>query len=64
MTEMLPESVIKWLAEMRARGYTQQDCAEKLGVTPTGVSKMKRNGSTRQTALACAALLNDLEPYA
>ena len=62
---MTPESFRNWLADMKSAGLARSDaeCARLLGVTANGLSKMKRNGTTRVTALACRALLHRLEPY-
>lgn len=62
---MTADAAIRWLAAMKAAGRakTDADCAAQLGVTPAGILKMKKAGTTRSTALAMAALLHGLEPY-
>lgn len=63
---MTPQAFNVWLAEMKLAGLAKSDAAaaRRLGVTPTGLLGMKKNGTDRRTALACAALLAGLEPYA
>ncbi len=62
---MTPETFCKWLADMKSAGLARSDaaCARRLGVSANAVVKMKRNGTTHSTALACRALLHRLEPY-
>ncbi|MAZ17906.1 MAG: hypothetical protein CL535_16450 [Ahrensia sp.] len=62
---MTPTAFLEWLAAMRAAGLARsdKDCAELLGVTPTGLLRMKKKGTTRQTALACRALYHNMEPW-
>lgn len=52
-----------WLATMKARGYNKSDCAELLGRKSPWISVCQQKGSDRLTALACAALVQGLEPY-
>lgn len=63
---MTPEAFIRWLAEMKAAGLARSDAAAArlLGVSANSVVAMKRNGTDQRTALACAALLAGLHPYA
>ena len=62
---MTPTTFARWLDDMRAAGIAPTDkaCAAALGVTPNGLLRMKRHGTTRQTALACAALLAGMCGY-
>lgn len=62
---MTPEAFKNWLASMKEAGLARSDaeCARLLGVTANGLSKMKKNGTTKATALACRALFHRLEPW-
>ena len=42
---------------------TGAECGALLGFTKNSVVTMKRHGTDRRTALACAALLAGLAPY-
>ncbi len=63
---MTPVQFVAWLAEMRSAGVARTDleCARLLGWAANSVVKAKRRGVDRRTALACAALLHGLQPYA
>ena len=63
--DMTPAAFTQWLADMKAAGIAPHDkhCAAALGITPNGLLRMKRQGATRQTALACAGLLAGLGAY-
>jgi streptomycin 6-kinase len=64
---MTPASFTNWLAAMKAAGLAKSDadCARLLGITPRGFSTLKQTGTDdRRTALACAALLRKIKPYA
>jgi|GEM_PF-2556605 len=54
-----------WLADMKSAGLARSDaeCARLLGISANGLLKMKKQGTTRQTALACRALLHRMTPY-
>jgi streptomycin 6-kinase len=64
---MTPSSFTNWRAAMKAAGLAKSDadCARLLGITPRGFSTLKQKGTDdRRTALACAALLRKIKPYA
>ena len=60
------EAFARWLAHMKADGLARSDAAAArlLGVSANTVVALKRDGADRRTALACAALLHRMEPYA
>jgi len=62
---MTPEQFNSWLAEMKKPSLAKTDkrCAELLGITPTALVTMKAKGANERTALACAALLQEIKPY-
>lgn len=62
---MPPEAVKRWIAEMKRIGLAKSEgqCAKLLGVSPNTMTKLKRDGGDRRTALACRALRLGLEPY-
>jgi hypothetical protein len=57
---MTPDQFRQWLLEMKISGTT---AARLLEVTANSISNYKRIGSDKRTALACAALLDELKPY-
>ena len=63
---MTPAAFQQWLADMRAAGLIRYDidAAKKLDISANAVVTMKGRGADTRTALACQALLNELEPYA
>ena len=62
---MSAEDFNAWLAAMKEAGIARSDleCARLLGITANGILKRKKQGASKETALACAALLVGLEPY-
>lgn len=62
---MTASSFIAWLAEMKSAGLARSDAAagRLLGVSANSVLAFKRDGADMRTALACRALLHQLEPY-
>jgi DNA-binding CsgD family transcriptional regulator len=60
-----PAAFAAWLAEMKSAGLARSDkaCADLLGISANSVLAMKERGTDRRTALACRALLAQLEPY-
>jgi len=62
---MTPTAFLNWLAAMKTAGLARsdKDCAMLLGVTPTGLLRMKKKGTARQTALACRALYHNMAPW-
>lgn len=54
-----------WLSQMIDLGHahTESRCAELLGVTPRHILRLKQEGVSLTTALACRALLRGLGPY-
>ncbi len=62
---MTPAAFNAWLAAMKTAGLARfdADCAKLLGVSNNSIVKMKRDGANRRTALACAALYNELAPW-
>lgn len=63
---MTPSAFLSWLAAMKAASLARSDAAAArlLGVSANAVVAMKQRGTDRRTALACRALLHQLEPYA
>lgn len=63
--EMTAEQVADWLAEMKEKGLARSDsaCGRLLGFSANSVAHIKKYGTDRRTALACAALLHQLAPY-
>ena len=63
---MTPEQFCDWLAEMKAAGLARSDAAAArlLGISANAVVGRKRNGASREVALACRALFHRLEPWA
>jgi hypothetical protein len=63
---MTAEDFNRWLADMKAAALARSDaeCARLLGISSNGLLKMKKQGTDRRTALACQALLHQMEPYA
>jgi hypothetical protein len=59
------ETVEKWLAEMKEAGIVRSDAesARLLGMLPSTLCYMKKNGTDNRTALAFRALLHRMEPY-
>ncbi len=63
---MRPDQFKTWLFDMVASGRakTEAEAGRIIGLTSKNtVSKFKRFGSDRRTAMACAAAINDLLPY-
>lgn len=66
---MTPADFNAFLAALSRGGWrtTDQDVADMLGVSRRAVTTMKSDGvkghTARRTALACAAILSDLEPF-
>lgn len=62
---MTAEEFQQWLADMKMAGIARSDAAagRLLGITSHGVLKRKKQGASIETALACNALLNGLDPY-
>lgn len=62
---MQPEVFEAWMLEMAKPPFFASDaeCARLLGISANGLLKMKKQGTTRQTALACRALLHRMTPY-
>lgn len=62
---MSAEDFNEWLAVMKKNGIAKTDaqCAQLLGITANGLLKRKKQGAGRETALACAALLNGINPF-
>lgn len=63
--DMPPEIVKRWVEEMISSGRAayDQDCATALGLHRSSLTRLKREGGTKMTALACAAVLAGLKPY-
>lgn len=66
MTTMTAIAFNVWLAQMKEKGLARSDAAagRLLGVSANSIVTMKRNGADRRTALACAALLKGVQPFA
>jgi DNA-binding CsgD family transcriptional regulator len=62
---MTPAAFNKWLAAMKAAGLARSaaEAGRLLGLSPNGVTYLKRHGTDLRTALACRALLHRLEPW-
>jgi len=63
---MSPEAFKQWLAEMKSAGLARSDidAVRQLGYSaPNTATKLKREGASRQVALACTALLHRMRPY-
>lgn len=62
---MTPEDFTHWLAAMKAAGLgrTIGGCAKHLDVSPDTMTRLRQCGTDRRTALACAAILQGVEPY-
>lgn len=62
---MTPASFTRWLVEMKAAGLARSDaeCGRLLGKSADTIVRMKSAGTDRAVALACRALLHQLEPY-
>ena len=63
---MTGDDFTAWLAAMRSAGIAprQLDAAALLQISVQTIATMKRSGTDHRTALACAALLHRLPPYA
>jgi hypothetical protein len=63
---MPPAAFNKWLADMKLAGLARSDAAAArlLGVSANTMVTRKTAGASKETALACRALLERLEPYA
>jgi hypothetical protein len=61
-----PLAFNRWLADMKLAGLARSDAAAArlLGVSANTMVTRKTTGASRETALACRALLERLEPYA
>lgn len=44
-------------------GFDQKRCAEMLGCDKNSITKWKREGAPQYIGLACAAIIQGLEPY-
>ncbi len=61
---MTAEDFLYWLEAMRsAKGLNKSQCGALLGRSSQSISRFLNNGADRTVALACAALLADLQPY-
>lgn len=66
---MTAQQFRSWLASMKLAGLARSDaeCGRLLGISPTSVGAMKRDGAigpaAKRTALACRALYHRLEPW-
>ena len=62
---MTPAAFASWLAAMKAAGLARSaaEAGRLLGISPNGMTYLKRHGTDLRTALACRALLHRLEPY-
>jgi DNA-binding transcriptional regulator YiaG len=63
---MTPTAFKQWLAAMKLAGLAKSDAAaaRALGVSKNTVARWKQDGTDAPyVGLACAALLNRLEPY-
>jgi uncharacterized protein (DUF4415 family) len=62
---MTPQQFASWLDDMRELGIAEYDydCGRLLGLSANSIAKIKKKGTDKRTALACAALLNRLQPY-
>ncbi len=62
---MTADAFTAWLAEMKDKrlSTSDADAGRKLGISANSVVQMKRNGADTRTALACRALLHELDPY-
>lgn len=49
-----------WRAEM---GLSERDAARRLGMSRGGLRNAEADGAPLYIAYACAALINDIEPY-
>jgi len=66
---MTPDQFVAWLDSIRASGRVsrkrwQIDAAGLIGVKPATIRNYMRDGCGRTVALACAAVVAGLEPYA
>lgn len=57
------EEFTLWLTAMKARGVNKGACAGLLGRGAQWVTYAQSHGTDRVTALACAAILIELEPF-
>ena len=62
---MTAEDFNAWLAGMFRGGLIQSElgAANLLGVTKNTLTKYKREGTDRKTALACRALYHKMDPW-
>lgn len=62
---MSPESVEEWIGLVKQMGLAQTDreVAAILGRSHDTLAAMRRRGADRHTALACAAILRNLQPF-
>ena len=62
---MTPAEFTAWLADMKSAGLarTDADCARLLDVSSNALVTMKERGANHRTALACAALLQQIPAY-
>lgn len=63
--QMKPADVQAWLDIVRAKGLATTDlgAGELIGKSPDTVIRMKQKGADRAIGLACAAVLNGIEPF-
>jgi hypothetical protein len=53
-----------WLAAMRDKyGYNKQECGQLMGHTSAWVTNAQKVGVSKESALACTALLAGLTPF-
>lgn len=62
---MTPQDFSAWLVAMKTAGLARSDaeCGRLLDRTPRHILHLKRNGADKVTALACSALIHQLEPW-
>lgn len=62
---MPPDEVQRWLDTVLQRGLaaTETEAAELIGKSSDTLTRMKKLGADRTTALACAAVLRHLSPF-
>lgn len=63
---MTPAEFSRWLSDMIASGKARNksDCARALGYRPADLHRIETRGGDQRLALACAALLAGVAPYA
>lgn len=62
---MTPAAFKQWLVDMKAAGLVRSDAeaARLLGVSTNSLVAFKKRGGNPRLALACSALLHQLQPY-